>query len=207
MKNWSRKRKWLSVLGLLAVLPMIWFGSWFVIAYFNLFGAHLHCNKGLSLSLRQYADDNNGKFPFHTNGFGDALLLLLKEDYVLNARTLTAPGDDGTRFNEALTNQTDVDESKCSRIYIQGLSETETAKYPVALVFDAYPTRGGDHGRRPWGEPIRDIVWSDGSAGSVHESSWPTFATNQIELLVKLGQDRTEMEKLFRVHSDGSRIK
>lgn len=207
MKKWPWKRSWKKAIGALVILLLLWYGGIFAIGYFNVFGAHQHCSKGLSLSLRQYASDNNGKFPFHTNGFGDALLLLLKEDYVVNARTLTAPGDDGTWFNLALTSQTDVDESRCSRIYIQGLSEAETAKYAVALVFDAYPTRGGDHGRRPWGNPIRDIVWSDGSADSIHENSWPTFATNQIELLVKLGLDRSEMEQLYGVDSHGRRTK
>jgi hypothetical protein len=206
MKRWSRKTKWFLTIGLFALLPLLWFSGLFAIGYFNLFGAHQHCSKNLSLSLRLYASDNDGKFPFHTNGFGDALLLLLKEGFV-DARTLTAPGDDGTRFSQALTNQTDIDESKCSRIYIQGLSEAETAEYSVALVFDAYPTPGGDHGRRPWGKPIRDVVLSDSSVEFVPESRWPAFATNQIELLVKLGQARSELEKLFGVDSLGRRTK
>jgi hypothetical protein len=206
MKRWSRKTKWFLTIGLLALLPLLWFSGLFAIGYFNLFGAHQHCSKSLSMSLRVYAGDNYGKFPFHTNGFGDALLILLKEGYV-DARTLTAPGDDGTRFSQALTNQTDIDESECSRIYIQGLSEAETGGDAIALVFDAYPTPGGDHGRRPWGKPIRDVVLSDGSVDFVPESRWPAFATNQTELLVRLGLARTEMEKLFGVDSLGRRTK
>lgn len=32
--------------------------------------------KQAGLSLRLYAHDNNGRFPAHTNGYGDALLLV-----------------------------------------------------------------------------------------------------------------------------------
>lgn len=207
MKKWPRKKSWVTVLVTLVILPLLWYGGMFAIGYFNLFGAHQHCSKGLSLSLRQYAGENEGKFPFHTNGFGDALLLLLKEDLVTDSRTLTAPGDDGRMFNECLTNGANVDETKCSRIYIQGLSETNTGEHAVALAFDAYPTPGGDHGRRPWGEPIRDVVMADGSVEFIHEKNWPKFATNQINCLVELGMSRSEMETLFGIDSKGNRLK
>lgn len=155
------------------------------------------------MGLQFYAEDHQGKFPYHTNGFGDALLLLLKEEIETNPRMLTAPGDDGGVFKECLANHANVDETKCTRIYIQGLSKTEIGEYPVAIVFDAYPTPGGDHFRRPWGEPTRDVIMADGLVEFVREKTWPGFATNQIERLVKLGLNRSELEKLFGVDSQG----
>lgn len=208
MKKWSRKKRWIvSCSVVLLLTPLLWFIGLIAIAALNPFHAHEHCNKNLSLSLRLYASDHEGRFPYHTNGFGDALLLLLREGYTEDVRILTAPGDNGAPYLQSLSNHTDVDESKCSRIYIQGLREATAGEYSVVTVFDAYPTRGGDHFRRPWGEPMRDIVWIDGSGDSVHENKWPLFATNQIELLVQRGKDRSEMEKLFGVSSSGIRLK
>jgi hypothetical protein len=208
MKKWSRKKRWLvGMVTSLGCLPLLWFGGAFAIGYFNLFHAHEHCSKGLGLALRIYSGDHEGNFPYHTNGFGDALLLLLKEDMVTDPRTLTAPGDDGRMFKECRSKGLDVDETKCSRIYIQGLSETKIGEYSVAIVFDAYPTPGGDHFRRPWGEPTRDVVMADGSVEFVYEKNWPRFATNQIERLAKLGLNRDELEKLFGIDIHGRRTK
>ena len=207
MKKWSRKKRCLvGVTAGLAFLLLAGVGGTFAIGYFNLFHAHEHCSKGLSLGLRAYANDNEGRFPNHTNGFGDALLLLLKEGHVMEPRTLTAPGDDGQMFKDALEKGLDVDETKCSRIYIPGLAETNLYD-GVALAFDAYPTRGGDHFRCPWGKPIRDVAMADGSVEFINEESWPRFATNQIERLVKIGLDRIEMEQVFGVDSLGRRKK
>lgn len=207
MKKWSRKKRWLvGMVASLSFLLLTGVGGTFAIGYFNLFHAHEHCSKGLSLGLRGYANDNEGRFPNHTNGFGDALLLLLKEGHVFDPRTLTAPGDDGQMFKDCLEKDLDVDETKCSRIYIQGLAETNLYD-GVALAFDAYPTRGGDHFRRPWGKPIRDVAMADGSVEFIYEESWPRFATNQIERLVRIGLDRIEMERLFGVDSQGCRKK
>src|SRR5688572_977181 len=40
------------------------------------FLSHAHCMKGTGLGLMGYAHEHGGQFPFHTNGYGDALLLL-----------------------------------------------------------------------------------------------------------------------------------
>lgn len=204
MKKWSCKKRWLvGVVASLCALPVLWFGCVFAIGYFNLFHAHEHCSKILSAGLQLYAEDHHGKFPYHTNGFGDALLLLLKEEIETEPRILTAPGDEGGIFKACLANGANVDETKCTRIYIQGLSRTEIGESPVAMVFDAYPTPGGDHFRRPWGEPTRDVVMTDGIVEFIREKNWPGFATNQIERLVKLGLKRSDLEKLFGVDSQG----
>ncbi|MBE0545056.1 MAG: hypothetical protein IH623_27265 [Verrucomicrobia bacterium] len=201
MKTWSRKKRWLLGLAVsLGLLLLTVVGAFLVIGHFNLFGAHQHCSKGLGLLLRQYASNHDGNYPVHTNGFGDALLLLITEDDHANLRHLVAPGDDGKMLLECLEKNLDVPEEKCSRIYIQGLSETN-GDDGVALVFDAYPTPGGDHFRRPWGKPIRDVVMASGSVEFIPEMRWPAFAQDQIERLVRLGRERRELEKLFGVNS------
>ena len=85
----------MGILGLLAGVLL------YVVLMFKFYPAHQHCMKGTGLDLRTYALDHDGKFPFHTNGFGDAILLLLKE-ISDDPRMLTAPGDDGRLLKECL---------------------------------------------------------------------------------------------------------
>src|SRR5204863_4770854 len=40
------------------------------------FWTHAHCIKGGGLGLEGYAYEHGGVFPFHTNGYGDALVLV-----------------------------------------------------------------------------------------------------------------------------------
>ena len=183
------------VLSLLA-LVLLYAARDVAVAFFNPFHAHEHCIQVLGSAFHFYANDHEGKYPYHTNGFGDALLLLVKEDQLPGPDWITAPGDDGKMFKECLEKGLDVPEEKCTRIYIQGLSESN-ANDNVVMVFDKYPTRGGDHFPRPWGRPSRDVVMSDASGESVLEERWPAFANEQIERLVKIGFKRTELEKLF----------
>jgi hypothetical protein len=164
------------------------------IPMFNLFHAHEHCIKGTGLDLRTYALAHYGKFPFHTNGFGDAILLLLKE-LGDDPRLFTAPGDDGSLYKECLKTGAHMAEERCTRAYVQGLSETNNPE--IALVFDRYPTRGGDHFRRPWGPPLREVAMLDGSMEVIREEQWPEFKRKQIELLVAEGISRTQAEKLY----------
>jgi len=132
------------VWGLGIGLPVLGFVL-YAIVMFKLFPAHEHCMKGTGLSLRTYAMDHDGKFPFHTNGFGDAIVILLKEVYD-GPKLFTAPGDDGSLYKVSMKTGAHMPEERCTRAYVQGLSDTNNPE--IALVFDRYPTPGGDHFRR-----------------------------------------------------------
>jgi hypothetical protein len=86
-------------------------------------------------------------------------------------------------------------EERCTRAYVQGLSDTNNPR--IALVFDRYPTRGGDHFRRPWGPPLREVAMLDGSMEVIREEKWPEFRRRQIELLVAESISRAQAEKLY----------
>ena len=187
-------RKWRWVIGMLVVLVVLLVASVLSMVFLNPFHAHEHCIKGTGLDIRMYAEDHGGEYPFHTNGFGDALLLMVKSNYTRIAQ-ITAPGDDGHYFEECLKTGADVPEDKCSRIYVQGLSETSNPQ--LALVFDRRPTPGGDHWRRPWGPLMRDVALADGSVLFLNEDRWPAFAKEQVELLVQEGFSRAEAERLY----------
>jgi len=201
MKQWLRKR-WRLLLIAAIALPLLAYGGLFVIGIFNLFHAHEHCSKIAGSAFSLYASDHAGKYPSHTNGFGDALLVLLKDRYT-DVRFVTAPGDDGRVLTECLEKGLDVPEDKCSRVYLQGLSEDDM-NGGVVIMFDRYPTPGGDHFRRPWGTPMRDAVMCGGWVEFITEERWPAFAKEQIERLVELGFKRTELDKLFGVQSKSS---
>ncbi|HAV61882.1 MAG TPA: hypothetical protein DCY13_05915, partial [Verrucomicrobiales bacterium] len=83
---------------------------------------HRHCFKGTANGFVAFAKDHFGRYPEHTNGFGDALLMLVKSNY-LDVSYICGPNDDGSVFLAALTNGTNVPEELCSRVYVQGLSE------------------------------------------------------------------------------------
>lgn len=158
---------------------------------------HEHCIKIAGTAFRLYASDHGGKLPFHTNGFGDALLLLVKEDYTTIA-FITGPKDDGNILSNALKMGLDVPEDKCSRVYIQGLSETNDPN--IAILFDKHPTRGGDHFPSPWKAYVREICLLDGSMQVIRESEWKVFSQKQIKLLVEVGVSRTTAEMYY--HND-----
>ena len=193
MKVWSRKNRW--VVGCLCGLPLVAVIGLFAEGLLNPFGRHQHCMKGTGLTFLHYAGEHGGRFPFHTNGFGDAIVTLLKE-LPDDPRLFTAPGDDGTLLSKFMESGGNVPEERCTRAYVQGLSEGSNPE--IALIFDRYPTRGGDHSRSPWRTKLRE-VWMLGSGLKIiKERDWPEFARKQIELLVAEGITRSEAEEYYR---------
>jgi hypothetical protein len=150
---------------------------------------HQHCIKQTGLTFRMYEGDHFGRLPFSTNGFGDALLQLVDTNETYNIRLICGPGDDGQLFYEALANHSVVPEEKCSRVYIQGLCETNDPQ--ICILFDRNSCRGGDHFRSPWGHRVREACLLDGAMGIISDEKWPEFSRNQVELLVAAGFSRS----------------
>ncbi len=188
-------RKWISVVAIVSVLPFIFL----ILLLLNAFGIinplhrHEHCILQTGIAFGIYAQRHGGKLPSDPNGFGDALLLLVKEHDLPNVHTLVGVDDDGHVLTDALANGTDVPESKCTRIYVQGL--TEEKALGLAIFFDKYSTPGGDHFRTLWGPKVRE-VWR-GSLFVVKDEDWPKFAKEQIEQLVKAGIPRRTAEAYY----------
>jgi hypothetical protein len=180
----TRKKVMWGLLALLLLAGATVFGimSWDI--RWSARRSHQHCMKGAGLALRIYANDHGGRFPFHTNGFGDALLLLVKDE-PREMPEMCGPDDDGQLFIAALTNGLDVAEAKCSRVYVQGLSESNDPN--IAMLFDRDATRGGDHFRSHFAHYVREVCTLDGSMQRIRIESWPGFALNQIQLLLAAG--------------------
>lgn len=156
------------------------------------FWEHAHCINATGVALEGYAFDHGGRYPSHTNGYGDALLLL--ENVWLPA--LTGPGYDAGVFERARRTGQIVPEKECGRVYVQGLSQTNNSG--IALFFDKKPTPG-DHChflRRIWAPSVRE-VWMIGGDEAIRETEWPAFARRQVELLVAAGMAREQAERYY----------
>lgn len=200
----TRRIKWV-LWGSLIFIPVVLILAFFYMETFNIFHAHEHCIKGAGMAFRMYALDHHGDLPYDTNGFGNALLLLVKGGYLgddtnggYSIAPITGPGDDGKIFGEALKTGARIPEQKCSRIYIQGLSETNNLE--IAILWDKTSCRGGDHFRRPWGPLVREVCLLDGSMQIVAEKNWAEFSSNQIELLVQEGIPRATARHYYEIH-------
>ena len=171
-------------------------GFWYSCNY-----AHQHCIVQTGLAFRVYADDHNGQLPYSTNGFGNALLLLAgaensNDDYVGGfIGCLCGPDDDGHVLKDALKNHTIVPEDQCSRVYIQGLSETNDPT--LCILFDRNSCKGGDHGRSPWGHLVREVCMLDGTMQVIRDEDWPEFSRQQVDLLVAAGFSRTNALRFY----------
>ena len=187
----TRTKKWLLVAATFFCVFAGLGGTW--LWYVNNF-VHQHCIIQTGLAFRIYADEHNGKLPFSTNGFGNALLLLTGPDPT-NDYTggfigcLCGPGDDGHLYREALKNHSILPEDQCTRVYIQGLSENNDSQ--ICILFDRNSCKGGDHFCSPWGHRVREVSMLDGSMEVIPDEKWPEFSRQQVELLVAAGISRT----------------
>ncbi len=145
---------------------------------------HQHCIKQAGIAFRLYAEDHHGALPFHTNGFGDALLLLVKGDYLPDVHTICGPGDDGRVLSTCVRSGSNVEESKCSRVYVQGLHSSDSGA--ICILFDRRSVPGGDH-RYGWGPLLREVCLLDGTMQSITDGQWPAFVAEQLRLLVNAG--------------------
>ena len=159
-------------------------GTW--LWYLNHY-VHQHCIKQAGMAFRIYSSEHNGQLPFSPNGFGNALLIFAKEDpTVINS--ICGPDDDGHLFKEALQYNSIISEEECSRVYIQGLNETNDPE--ICILFDRNSCKGGDHFRSPWGHRVRELCLLDGSMLVIPDEDWPEFSRKQVKLLAAAGFSR-----------------
>ena len=156
---------------------------------------HAHCMPQLATSFRIYAQDHGGVFPVYTNGYGDALLMMTPERAWFYY--LTGPGYDISAFEKALDSGGDVDERRCGRVYVQGLSVTNDSR--VGILFDkvAAPPDHCHFPQRLWRGFGREVCFVDGTWHFVPLEGWSAFALEQVALLVQAGFARERAEELY----------
>jgi len=72
----TKRKKWL-LWGFVITTPLLGFLAFIGMLGFNVFHAHEHGIKPAGMAFSAYAQDHDGKLPSDTNGFGNALLLLV----------------------------------------------------------------------------------------------------------------------------------
>jgi hypothetical protein len=175
-------------------------GVWYVKSHPLVFNEslweHAHCMPQASIAFRTYALDHDGRFPYHTNGYGDALLLITNEMACFWGG-LTGPGYDSAVFAEAARTGGHVPEQACGRVYVQGLSVTNDPG--LALLFDkvAAPPDHCQFPGRLWRGYVREVCFVAGDWRMVPVAEWPEFARQQVELLVQAGFPRPQAQQLY----------
>jgi len=156
---------------------------------------HAHCMPQAASLFRLYAEENGGRFPFHANGYGDALLMTTPDRAWLYC--LTGPGYGTSAFEEALSSNGNVDENRCGRVYVQGLSETNDAR--IAILFDkvAAPPDHCHFPQRLWQGHVREVLFVDGDWRAVPVAQWLDFARQQVDFLVEAGFSKEHGQKLY----------
>ena len=161
--------------------------------------SHKHCIKQATIIFLEYANDNKGRFPESDRGWGDALLKLGKlEDRAKWIPYIVGVDDDGTRLVEAMANGTNVDETHCTRIYVQGLRENSNPE--LALLFDRDSEPGGDHFRCRFKDPIRELITVSGSHKIINNQDWASHIQTQRELLQKEGFTEEQIAQVYGLY-------
>lgn len=139
----SKIKKWLalllSVTAIIIVLGVYYYRT-HPLVFNESFFQHAHCIAGAGLSFRQYASEHGGRFPYSTNGYGNALVMINDGWDAI----FTGPGYDTRVFERVRRTGEHAPESEFGRVYIQGLTDTNNPE--IVLLFDKIPTPGGDHG-------------------------------------------------------------
>lgn len=157
---------------------------------------HQHCMKQAVFVFSSYASENNGTFPESDKGWGDALLKLGSiEDSDYWVPYVVGIDDDGSHLLDALAHGTDVDEERCTRIYVQGL--TENSHFETAILFDRDSEPGGDHFRCRFREPLREVLTAGGSHKMIKDRDWPEYVKKQRELLREQGFDEATIDEVY----------
>jgi hypothetical protein len=200
MADMRPKLKWLLIcIGALAICSglAVYYIRTHPLVFNESFLGHAHCMKGGGIALQTYAAEHGDKYPYHTNGYGDALLLMTNE--VCGWwESVTGPGYDAKPFLEALATGSHLPEEKCGRVYVQGLTTTDDPE--IVLLFDKRPTPGGDHCHlfaRMRHSLTREVWTINVGMNVVLERDWPAFSRHQIELLVAAGIPKAEAERLY----------
>lgn len=182
------------VLTLVGVASAVYYVKSHPLVFNESLWGHAHCMPQAGMALRMYAQDSGGRFPIHTNGYGDALLLVGEAGpYYF----LTGPGYSEQVFREAWASKSAVDETLCGRVYVQGLGEA--ADPGVVVLFDkmAAPPDHCHFPNRLWAGFVREVCFVDGDWRAIPIDVWDTFAQEQIDLLVGAGFTREDAEKLY----------
>jgi len=169
-----------------------------IVAWFTLRPkSHQHCIKAAIFILHGYAAEHGGAYPKNDRGWGDAMLSFAPSpDNTDWVKYFVGVDDDGAHLIRALKSGEDVIEDRCTRIYVEGL--TEKSDSGIAILFDRNSVKGGDHFRGfPGQKPLREVITVCGQHLMVKDPEWPSFVAKQRELLKNEGFAGSEISRYY----------
>lgn len=144
----------------------------------------------------EYANSNQGRFPESDKGWGDALLKLGDlEERDMWIPFIVGVDDDGSHLVEAMKHGLNVDENRCTRVYVQGLSDKSNPS--IAIHFDRDSEPGGDHFRNRFAEPVRELITVAGSHRMIKDPDWQQHVESQRKLLEEEGFPQERIDEIY----------
>ena len=102
-----------------------------------------------------------------------------------------------TGVMQALASGGDVDERRCGRVYVQGLTDTNDTRTVMLFNKVAAPPDHLHFPQRLWSRFAHEVLFVDGSWRSVPVEQWAEFVREQIDLLVEAGFSREQAQHLY----------
>jgi hypothetical protein len=193
--------KWFMISStlVLALVLAAWASLLFMISH-----NHQHCIKAAGLALRAYAEAHGGSYPTSEHGYAEALLEVVRSGYLSpspnDLKLLTAPGGSTEPFSEALKNQTPVKEADASRVYVQGLTLTNSSPGDLLVLFDKNSNHGDHSGNYPFGlfkPKVREATSMAGNLIVIPEAQWPEVVSKNIRYLKERGFSNKEISAFY----------
>ena len=147
-------------------------------AYMYPYGPRHCCLKQISLSLLNYADENNGVFPAGQACPEASLSLLAKIKYGPGDEVLCGKTIPAEVSKRALAQTGVLGPDSCDGHYVEGFTNKDD--YRLAVVWDKV---GLGHNGERLAPGSHEVAFVDGSTRIVSGSDWPQFLAEQQKLL------------------------
>ena len=167
---------------LVVVVPLGVWGWWH---YTFPYGWSHSCSKCLGMSLRLYAEDNNGLLPCGAATPEGSLSLLLKSDPSVK-RALRGKNISQRTVDEAIARDGLLGPASCGWHYVEGLRESDDLQ--IAVVWDK--AIGLSHNGERASGLMHEVVMLDGSMQYITRKHWPEFVEQQKRLLIAAMAER-----------------
>jgi hypothetical protein len=173
-----KRYRWpLLTLGCLAALGLG--GFWLYAARYP-YGRSHYCIKFLMLTLEQYADDHDGRYPAGQGTPEASLSLLHREPYGVPAETLGGKTVPAEVARSVLGQGGLLGPDSCGWHYVEGLTHNDDRR--LALLWDKAGL--GHFGERHF-NGSREVVLVGGELTIVSGAEWPAFLQEQRDLLAR----------------------
>ena len=152
------------------------------------YGRHHACSKNLGLSLRLYANDHGGWYPFGGKTPEESLSLMRSNgDPYSITHVMRGKHLEQKNVDDAFARDGVLGPSSCGWHYVEGLQKDDSPQ--LAVAWDR--VTGVNHFGQ-WSKELQcEIVRLDGSTDHIPVKAWPEFVEQQKKLLAETAANRS----------------